>query len=212
MRVYRKGLDKTTQFPPASMLQLLGERKAPFHEEIRQGPNGESVKPSSHAKDFAGLLGWLLPTFAAAGLGSLAAADAGAFYALLDRPDWAPPARLFGPVWSVLYLLMGVATWLVWREKGFRGAKAALSIYVLQLAANALWSWLFFTWRLGAWAFAEVVLLWVLIAATLFFFWRIRPLAGALLLPYLAWVSFATVLTYAVWQRNPQLLGYSPWP
>jgi tryptophan-rich sensory protein len=81
-----------------------------------------------------------------------------------------------------------------------------LGLFVAQLAANGLWSWLFFGWRLGAPAFADIVLLWVLLAATLAGFWRIRRSAGLLLLPYLAWVSFATALTWSVWQRNPQLL------
>jgi tryptophan-rich sensory protein len=102
---------------------------------------------------------------------------------------------------------MGVAAWLVWRERGWAEARGALTLFLVQLAANALWTWLFFAWRIGAAAFAEVVLLWVLIGCTTILFWRIRPLAGMLLLPYFAWVSFATALTWAVWQRNPQLLG-----
>src|SRR5690606_743928 len=97
-----------------------------------------------------GLAAWLAASFAAAGLGAVASAGSGAFYERLSRPDWAPPAWLFGPVWSVLYLLMGVAAWLVWRRHGFAGARAALALFGLQLAANALWTWLFFHWRLGA--------------------------------------------------------------
>lgn len=85
--------------------------------------------------------------------------------------------------------------------------RALLSLFLVQLAANALWSWLFFGWHLGAFSFADIILLWVLIVATLLAFWRIRPLAGALLIPYLLWVSFATTLNYSVWQLNPQMLG-----
>jgi translocator protein len=154
-----------------------------------------------------GLAGWLLASFAAAAVGGVASANAGDFYQQLARPAWAPPSWLFGPVWSVLYLLMGIGAWLVWRERGFRGARAALTLFVAQLAANALWTWLFFAWRRGALAFGEILLLWVLIAATIAAFWRVRPLAGALLIPYLLWVTFATALTVAVWQRNPGLLG-----
>jgi tryptophan-rich sensory protein len=154
-----------------------------------------------------GLAGWLLASFAAAAVGGVASANAGDFYQQLARPAWAPPSWLFGPVWSVLYLLMGIGAWLVWRERGFRGARAALWLFVAQLAANALWTWLFFAWRRGALAFGEILLLWVLIAATIAAFWRVRPLAGALLIPYLLWVTFATALTVAVWQRNPGLLG-----
>jgi tryptophan-rich sensory protein len=161
----------------------------------------------SAGRQGAGLAGWLLGSFAAAAAGGVASANAGDFYQQLVRPGWAPPPWLFGPVWSVLYLLMGIAAWLVWRERGFRGARAALTLFIVQLAANALWTWLFFAWRLGALAFGEILLLWVLIAATIAAFWRVRPLAGALLLPYLLWVTFAAALTFAVWRMNPALLG-----
>jgi tryptophan-rich sensory protein len=114
---------------------------------------------------------------------------------------------LFGPVWTVLYLLMAIAAWLVWRERSFDETRVALSLYMVQLVANALWTWLFFAWRQGAAAFGEVLVLWLLVAATALFFWRIRPIAAALLVPYLAWVTFAAALTFAVWQRNPALLG-----
>lgn len=155
----------------------------------------------------AGLLGWLLVTFVAAGIGSIASIRAGEFYGQLSRPDWAPPAEVFGPVWTLLYLLMAVAAWLVWRKAGsFAAARPALVLYLVQLAANALWSWLFFGWHLGGLAFAELALLWLLIGATLLAFWRIRPLAAALLLPYWAWVAFAGFLNYTVWQLNPQAL------
>lgn len=155
----------------------------------------------------AGLASWLLVTFLAAAIGSIASLRAGAFYGQLVRPDWAPPPDVFGPVWSVLYALMGVAAWLVWLRAGsFAAARGALVLYLVQLAVNALWSWLFFAWHLGGLAFAEIVLLWLLIAATVWTFWRIRPLAGALLLPYWAWVTFAAFLNHAVWRLNPQLL------
>lgn len=154
-----------------------------------------------------GLLGWLALSFTAAGIGGVASVSAGSFYAQLAPPPWAPPGWLFGPVWSVLYMLMGIAAWLVWKARGWRGARAALTLFVVQLAANALWTWLFFAWRQGAWAFAEIVLLWVLILATVVAFWRVRPLAGALLLPYLVWVGFASAVSFTLWQRNPGLLG-----
>ena len=102
---------------------------------------------------------------------------------------------------------MGIAAWLVWRVGGFRAAKSALILFLVQLAPNALWSWLFFVWHRGAFSFADILLLWALIVATLISFWRIRPLAGALLVPYLLWVSFASALNYSVWQLNPQVLG-----
>lgn len=161
---------------------------------------------SSMPRQLFGLLGWLGVAFAAAALGGFASANAGDFYQELTRPGWAPPAWLFAPAWTLLYFLMGIAAWLVWREHGFRKARTALSLFLIQLAVNALWSWLFFVWKLGALVFAEVLILWGLILCTVVAFWRVRPLAGGLLLPYLAWVTFASALTYAVWQRNPALL------
>lgn len=161
----------------------------------------------SGIKQVIGLVGWLLLSFAAAAIGALASVQAADFYRQLAQPSWAPPASVFGPVWSVLYVLMGVAAWLAWREGGWHRQRGGLVLFVLQLAVNALWSWLFFGWHRGALAFADIVLLWLLIVATAIGFWRVRPLAGALLLPYLGWVSFATALNFAVWQLNPQILG-----
>ncbi|QDL39590.1 tryptophan-rich sensory protein [Rhodoferax sediminis] len=151
-----------------------------------------------------GLVAWLVLSFVAAGVGAIASVEAASFYAQLMRPSWAPPASVFGPVWSVLYALMGVAAWLVWRERG--ATREALTLFVAQLAANALWSWLFFAWHQGALASAEVLVLLLLIAATIVAFWRIRRLAAVLMLPYLVWVSFASALTWSIWQSNPGLL------
>jgi benzodiazapine receptor len=158
-------------------------------------------------KQLVGFVAWLTGSFIAAGIGGAASVQAGPFYTQLVRPEWAPPAFIFGPVWTVLYALMGIAAWLVWRVGGFRAAKTALTLFLVQLALNALWSWLFFAWHRGALAFADILLLWALIVATLIAFWRIRPLAGALLVPYLLWVSFASALNYSLWQLNSQILG-----
>ena len=102
---------------------------------------------------------------------------------------------------------MAVAVWLVWSCGGLRANRIALSFFGAQLALNALWSWLFFAWYFGALAFVDIVLLWLLIVATIVSFWRVRPLAGVLLIPYLLWVSFASALNYSIWQLNPQVLG-----
>ncbi len=102
---------------------------------------------------------------------------------------------------------MGTAAWLVWRARGFAGARIALVLFIVQLGFNSLWTWLFFVWHQGGLAFAEILLLWVLIAATIALFWRVSKIAGVLLVPYLAWVSFASALTLATWQLNPSLLG-----
>ena len=162
---------------------------------------------SNRSRQWLGLAGWLALAFATAAIGAVASVSAKAFYAELVRPAWAPPGWLFGPVWTALYALLGVSAWLVWRERGFAGARAALALFIVQLAVNALWSWLFFAWRHGAWAFAGALALWVLVAATLVVFWRMHRPAGRLLLPYLAWVSYAAALTWSVWRRNPGLLG-----
>ncbi|HEU4339071.1 MAG TPA: TspO/MBR family protein [Planctomycetota bacterium] len=158
-------------------------------------------------KQIVGLAGWLVVCFSAAAIGGAASIQAGPFYTQLARPDWAPPPSIFGPVWTVLYILMGIAAWLVWRVGGFRAARTALTFFLIQLALNALWSWLFFGWHRGALAFADILLLWAMIVATLRSFWRISPLAGALLVPYLLWVSFASALNYSVWQLNRRFLG-----
>ena len=161
----------------------------------------------SRTKHIAGLAGWLLLCFAAAAAGAIASAQAAAFYHQLAQPGWAPPSSWFGPVWTALYALMAIAAWLVWREGGWRRQRGPLRSFVVQLVVNALWSWLFFAWHQGAMAFVDIVLLWLLIVATLVGFWRVRPLAGMLLVPYLGWVSFAAVLNFAVWHLNPQILG-----
>jgi len=152
----------------------------------------------------AGLVAWLLAVFAAAAIGAVASVDAASFYAQLSKPSWAPPAWVFGPVWSTLYALMGVAAWLVWRSPGPR--RVPLGLFGAQLVANALWSWLFFAWHRGALAAVEVLGLLLLIVATVAAFRRTSRLAAALLVPYLGWVSFAAVLTWVVWRSNPGLL------
>ena len=161
----------------------------------------------SKQRQILGLIGWFVVSFAASAVGAVASTQAKSFYSQLVQPPLAPPPWLFGPVCTVLYAMMAIAAWLVWRSGGFRANRIALSLFLGQLALNVLWSWFFFAWHRGALAFADIVLLWVLIVATLISFWRVRPLAGILLIPYLLWVSFASVLNYSVWQLNLQILG-----
>lgn len=162
------------------------------------------MSPRSTSSQLIGLAGWLVVAFAAAAVGAVASVDAASFYAQLSKPSWAPPGWVFGPVWSALYTLMGVAAWLVWRSPA--PSAAALSWFVAQLAANALWSWLFFAWHRGALAAVEVLLLLALIVVTIAAFRRSSRLAALLLVPYLLWVGFASALTWAVWRSNPGLL------
>ena len=145
-------------------------------------------------------------TFATATVGAVASVNAGGFYAQIAKPAWAPPGWLFAPVWSTLYALMGISAWLVWRARGFDGARPALAVFIFQLAVNALWSWLFFVWNRGDLALADAVILCCLIAATMVMFRRVSTLAALLLLPYLAWVAFASMLTLSVLQLNPEVL------
>ena len=167
---------------------------------------GAVVNSSTSKGQFAGYAGWLLLTGFTAYLGGLASIQAAAFYGELVQPVWSPPAWLFGPVWTVLYLMMAIAAILVWRQGGFTAHRLALMLFIVQLILNGLWSWLFFAWQLGGVALLDIALLWIAIVATAVAFWRVRPLAGALLIPYLVWVSFAAVLNFTLWQLNPELL------
>jgi benzodiazapine receptor len=146
------------------------------------------------------LAGWMLVAFLAALIGGLA--GPGAWYAGLAKPAWNPPDWVFGPVWTVLYAAMGVAAWLVWLRRGAAPVQGALLLFGVQLGLNALWSWLFFGWHRPGLAFMELVLLWFAILATTLAFWRIRPLAGWLFVPYLLWVSFAGLLNVTLWRLN----------
>jgi tryptophan-rich sensory protein len=147
-----------------------------------------------------GLVFWLAITFAAAAVG--ARYMPGDWYAALRKPPWTPPGWIFAPVWTILYVLMAVAAWLVWKQDASRVAWLPLGVYVLQLALNAAWSWCFFGLHSPGLALADIGALWLALAATVALFWAVRPLAGALLLPYLAWVTFASALNAAVWWLN----------
>ena len=149
----------------------------------------------------------VLGTFAAAVVGGIGSVRSGEFYQQLDKPAWAPPGAVFGPVWTVLYVLMAIAAVLVVRRAGWPGARPAMILFGTQLALNALWPWLFFVWRRGAASLLEIAILWVVLVLTILSFAGVHRTAAALLLPYLAWVTFAAALTWAVWRRNPQLLG-----
>lgn len=152
------------------------------------------------AMEVAGAVGWLIVTFGAAAIGARFLPDA--WYRALKKPSWNPPDRVFGPVWTVLYLLMAAAAWLIWRKFGIAEAVVPLGFFILQLALNAGWSWLFFGRHEPRLAFGDLCLLWIVILVTLILFWARVTLAGALLLPYLAWVSFAGVLNWTVWKLN----------
>ncbi len=148
---------------------------------------------------------FLLLCFAAATTGAVF--KPGAWYDSLSKPSWTPPDWLFPVAWSVLYVMIAVSAWLVWREAGLAGAAVPLAVWGVQLVLNAAWSWIFFGLRRMDLAFAEVVGLWLSIAACIVLFAPISPTAAALMAPYLVWVSFAAALNLAVWQRNRHAVG-----
>jgi tryptophan-rich sensory protein len=143
------------------------------------------------------LLAWVALCFAASIGGIFVSVDG--WYAGLAKPSWNPPGWVFGPVWTLLYALMAVAVWLVWRRVGWR---LPVYLFLAQWALNAVWTPLFFGMHRIGLALADITLLWVALAATLVAFWRVRPAAGMLLIPYLAWVSFAGVLNGTIWTMN----------
>jgi benzodiazapine receptor len=146
------------------------------------------------------LLGWILLCFLPATLGALFMP--GDWYASLQKPTWNPPGWVFGPVWSTLYLLMGISVWLVWMRGGFTAHRRPLSLFLVQLALNAAWTPLFFGLQRPDLALVEIMVLWGAILWTIREFWRINRWASALLWPYLLWVSFATILNATLWWMN----------
>ena len=149
------------------------------------------------------VLSLFLPLVAGA-LGGLATSQGVTdWYPTLLKPPFNPPSWVFGPVWTLLYLLMGYALYLIW-DLGLRNPKVRWAMYLfgLQLLFNILWSFLFFGARAPGWAFLEILVLWILITQTLVAFYRLRKWAGLLLAPYLAWVTFAGVLNFAIWTLN----------
>ncbi len=150
--------------------------------------------------DVLALVVCILICFAAAAIGGIwTSRSVGTWYKEIEKPSWNPPSWVFGPVWTALYLMMGISLWLVWRE---RAPALPLGLFAVQLVLNAAWSGLFFGLRLPGAAFAEIALLWLAIVGTVLTFRPIAPVAAYLLLPYLGWVSFAAVLNFTIWRLN----------
>ena len=163
--------------------------------------NALDPRPTTSSRA-AGLAAFAAAAVVTAASGTLSSLGAAEQYQDLVQPSWAPPTFLFGPVWTVLYTFIAVSGWLVWRRAGWSGARTALSVYAVQLVLNALWTPLFFGAGLFGVAFAEILLLWASIVLTIVLFARHSRPAAALLVPYLAWVSFAGALNFAIWQLN----------
>jgi len=150
-----------------------------------------------------GLVVSMAVCFGAAGIGSmLTTPSLGGWYATLARPAWSPPNWLFGPVWSLLYLAMAVAAWLVWRRVGFPHAASALNLFGVQLVLNVCWSAIFFGAHRPGLALAEMLVLWLAILATMVAFRSFSRAAAWLLAPYLLWVAFAAALNFSIWRLN----------
>jgi tryptophan-rich sensory protein len=147
---------------------------------------------------------FIIVCFAAGALGAVFTAQATAtWYREIARPAWTPPDWVFGPVWTALYVMMGISAWLVWCEGGFRRQRWPLALFFGQLALNAAWTPIFFGLRRFDVASVEIVALWGAILATIFAFARVRRLAAWLLVPYLLWVTYASTLTFGIWRMNP---------
>ncbi len=179
-----------------------GEHLQDYRADVWR-PEGRAAAPASGP----GIALWIGLTVAAAALGTLASAQAAEFYAQLAKPNWAPPAPLFGPVWSLLYALMAAAAVMVWRLRATHPrARLALGLYAAALVPNALWPWTFFAWHLGGVSLAVIAVLWLLLLLTVVAFTRVRKISALLMLPVLAWVTFAAALNARLWQLNPGLL------
>jgi benzodiazapine receptor len=124
------------------------------------------------------------------------------WYSTLHKPGFTPPNWLFPVVWTTLYILMGIALYLVWKQPSGNSRSRAVTAYFIQLALNFLWSFIFFRWHAIGWAFVDIVCLWSFIAITIILFYVKSKTAAALLIPYLVWVSYATALNYFIWELN----------
>lgn len=150
-----------------------------------------------------GLAIFIVICVSAGGLGAIATRpEIEVWYKSIEKPSWNPPDYVFGPVWTTLFVMMGIAAWLVWKPGGFKAAKQSLTLFAVQINLNVAWSWIFFGMHQQGWAFVEIVILWVAIVATTVAFFLKSKIAGWLMVPYLAWVSFASVLNFAIWQLN----------
>ncbi|ORV44773.1 peripheral-type benzodiazepine receptor [Mycolicibacter engbaekii] len=165
------------------------------------GTNASTAPRSAASRHLAALVISLVLVGAVSALGGISSAGAADKYGTLAQPSWAPPSYLFGPVWTVLYVLMAVAAWLVWRTDP-RWSNPAIIVYGVQLALNLAWSPLFFGLGWRGLALVDILVLDIAVAVTIALFWKARRIAAILLLPYLGWILFATALNYSVWSLN----------
>lgn len=160
----------------------------------------DSTRHLTTVASMLGLACFVLLVVAVASTG--AAFKPGVWYETLAKPAWTPPNWLFPVAWTLLYLMIAIAGWLVWREVGFAKAGLAFAFYFGQLLLNAAWSWLFFGLHRMDLALGDIVLMWIAVVANIITFYAIRPEAAYLLLPYLMWVSYAAALNLVIWNMN----------
>jgi tryptophan-rich sensory protein len=162
-----------------------------------------TLNPMTQRTRGIGLIVFMVVCLGAGGLGAIATTpEIEGWYKTIAKPSWNPPDYVFGPVWTTLYIMMAIAAWLIWKPTGFKATAMPLTLFAVQLVLNVAWSWIFFGMHQPGWAFTEIVILWLAIVATTVAFFRCSKIAGWLMMPYLAWVSFASVLNFAIWRMN----------
>lgn len=145
----------------------------------------------------------LIPLLVGAIAGVFTTSGVDGWYAVANKPLFNPPNWIFAPVWTTLYILMGIALYLVWKSDAAKNIKqTALVLFAVQLTLNFFWSFIFFSLQQTGWALVEIIAMWLVIVATIIWFGKISKTAAWLLVPYICWVSFATVLNYAIWKLN----------
>jgi len=149
------------------------------------------------------LIIFIIFSFSAAALGSVFTnRTVKTWYQTIKKPSWNPPSKVFAPVWTILYIMMAVAGWMVWERLPHKTFSWPMILFFIQLVLNALWSGIFFALRSPGWALLEIILLWAFIVLTMFSFWTVYWIAGILFLPYFLWVSFASFLNFTIWRLN----------
>jgi translocator protein len=144
-----------------------------------------------------------LPLAVGAVAGMTTASEINGWFQTIEKPAWQPPNWLFGPVWTVLYILMGIAFYLIWKTKAPKGIKRmAITLWLIQLVFNFLWSFIFFKEHQLDWALAEILVLWFFVLLSILFFARISKVAAWLMVPYISWVTFASLLTFTINELN----------
>ncbi len=150
-----------------------------------------------------GIIALALPLLVGGVSGFFSVTGVESWYPTIQKPSWNPPNWVFGPVWTTLYVMMGIAFFLVWKDDTSKELKKiAITLFAVQLTLNFFWSFIFFKLQQPGWALVEIIAMWIFISLTIFAFAQVNKAAAWLLVPYISWVSFATILNYTIWQLN----------